>query len=97
LVDRKQARPGEVTIGDNRKHLGLDADENVLLADDFGHAIKKYLVAEKRMAVVAGTGVRGAAGLDGPPSRCGSTAHAASITPSRQNRSTSAKSATSGS
>lgn len=67
LVDKKKAQPGEVTIGDNTKHLGLDADENVLIADDFGHAIKKYIVAEKRMAVVAGTGTRGTTGLDGPP------------------------------
>lgn len=67
LVDKKKAQPGEVTIGDNTKHLGLDADENVLIAGDFGHAIKKYVVAEKRMVVVAGTGTRGSAGLDGSP------------------------------
>jgi hypothetical protein len=67
LVDKKKAQPGEVTVGDNTKHLGLDADENVLIADDFGHAIKKYIVAEKRMVTVAGNGTRGTAGLDGPP------------------------------
>ena len=67
LVDRKKSQPGEVTIGDNTKHLGLDADENVLIADDFGHAIKKYVVAEKKMVLVAGTGKQGSAGVDGPP------------------------------
>lgn len=67
LVDKKKAQPGEVTVGDNTKHLGLDADENILIADDFGHAIKKYLVTEKRMVIVAGAGTRGTAGLDGQP------------------------------
>ena len=44
-----------------------DADENVLLADDFGHQIKKYLVAEKKLVVVVGSGKRGTNGLDGSP------------------------------
>lgn len=67
LVDAKNSQPGEVTIGNNTKHLGLDADENLLLADDFGHAIKKYLVAEKKVVLVTGTGERGSAGVGGPP------------------------------
>ncbi|QDU28034.1 NHL repeat protein [Anatilimnocola aggregata] len=67
LVDKKKAQPGEVTIGDNTKHLGFDADENVFIADDFGHAIKKYVVAEKKVILIAGTGERGTAGVGGPP------------------------------
>lgn len=67
LVDKKKSPSGEVTIGDNTKHLGLDADENVLIADDFGHAIKKYVVADKKMILVAGTGERGTTGLGGSP------------------------------
>ncbi len=66
LVDRTKANPGEVTIGNNTKHLGLDADEDVLLADDFGHAIKKYVVSEKKLVLVAGTGKQGFAGIGGP-------------------------------
>jgi len=67
LIDAKNSQPGEVTIGNNTKHLGLDADENVLLADDFGHAIKRYVVAEKKLELVAGTGKPGTAGLGGSP------------------------------
>jgi DNA-binding beta-propeller fold protein YncE len=67
LVDKKKTPPGEVTIGDNTKHLGFDADENVLIADDFGHAIKKYVVAEKKVILVAGNGTRGSAGVGGSP------------------------------
>jgi hypothetical protein len=67
LVDKKKSQSGEITIGDNTKHLGFDADENVLIADDFGHAIKKYVIAEKKVVLVAGTGERGTAGVGGPP------------------------------
>lgn len=67
LIDRTKANADEVTIGNNTKHLGIDADENVLLADDFGHAIKKYVVAEKKVMLVAGTGQQGSTGVGGPP------------------------------
>jgi DNA-binding beta-propeller fold protein YncE len=67
LHDSKKAAAGEVKLGDNPKHLGFDADENVLIADDFGHQVKKYLVAEKKLVVVAGSGKKGKGGLNGPP------------------------------
>jgi sugar lactone lactonase YvrE len=67
LIDKKTAPAGSLTIGDNTKHLGFDAEENVLLADDFGHALKKYLVAEKKLVPLVGSGVRGTQGLNGPP------------------------------
>lgn len=67
LHDSKKADADAVKIGDNPKHLGFDADENVLIADDFGHQIKKYLVSEKKLVVVAGSGKKGNHGLDGPP------------------------------
>ena len=67
LIDAKQAESGTLTVGENTKHLGFDAEENVLLADDFGNRIKKYLVQEKKLVVVAGSGKRGTSGLNGPP------------------------------
>ncbi len=67
LHDSKKAAADEVTLGDNPKHLGFDADENVLIADDFGHQIKKFVVADRKLVAVAGSGKRGKAGLDGPP------------------------------
>jgi outer membrane protein assembly factor BamB len=66
LHDSKTAAAGDVKIGDNPKHLGFDADENVLIADDFGNQIKKYVVADKKLTVVAGNGKKGTAGLDDP-------------------------------
>jgi DNA-binding beta-propeller fold protein YncE len=67
LDDSKKAVADEVKLGDNPKHLGFDADENVLIADDFGHQIKKFVVADRKLVVVAGSGKKGKAGLDGPP------------------------------
>ncbi|MFO0959896.1 MAG: hypothetical protein U0800_21085 [Isosphaeraceae bacterium] len=69
VLDTRDAAPDEVKIGNNPKHLGFDADENVLIADDFGHQIKKYLVNERKLVVVAGSGKAGASGIDGPPLR----------------------------
>jgi len=67
LLDSKKSAPDELKIGDNTKHLGFDADENVLIADDFGHQIKKYLVTEKKLVVLVGSGKSGKTGLGGPP------------------------------
>ena len=67
LHDSKKAAVDDVKLGDNPKHLGFDAEENVLIADEFGHQIKKYVVAEKKVVVVAGSGKKGKGGLDGPP------------------------------
>jgi sugar lactone lactonase YvrE len=49
------------------KHLCIDAGDNVLIADTENHVIRKYLPREGRIIRVAGTGRKGAAGLDGPP------------------------------
>jgi DNA-binding beta-propeller fold protein YncE len=48
------------------KHLCVDADENVLIADSDHHAIRKYLPRENRLVNFAGSGKRGAAGSGGP-------------------------------
>ncbi|MCY2968594.1 MAG: hypothetical protein NT069_34060 [Planctomycetota bacterium] len=49
------------------KHLCLDVDGNVLIADTDNHLIRRYLPATGRIERVAGTGKQGTAGLDGPP------------------------------
>lgn len=67
LHDAKTAGPNAVKLGNNPKHLGFDADENVLIADDSSHQIKKYLVAEKKLVVAVGSGKKGKSGLGGPP------------------------------
>ena len=48
------------------KHLCVDRNDNVLIADTDNHVIRKYLPKENRMVRVAGSGKRGANGIDGP-------------------------------
>jgi DNA-binding beta-propeller fold protein YncE len=66
LHDSTKAKADEVKIGKNTKHLGVDAEGNILICDDFGHQIKKYVVKDKKLVVLAGTGKKGSKGIDGP-------------------------------
>jgi hypothetical protein len=49
------------------KHLCIDKDSSVLIADTENHRILRYLPKEEKIVVVAGTGKKGSAGLDGDP------------------------------
>jgi sugar lactone lactonase YvrE len=49
------------------KHLCVDRDGNVLIADTENHLIRKYLPREGKIVRVAGTGRKGAGGIGGPP------------------------------
>jgi DNA-binding beta-propeller fold protein YncE len=51
------------------KHLCIDKDGNVIIADTENHLIRKYLPAEGKLVWVAGTGTKGTAGVGGPPER----------------------------
>jgi DNA-binding beta-propeller fold protein YncE len=51
------------------KHLCVDGDGNVIIADTENHLIRKYLPKEGKVVRVAGTGRKGTAGLDGPPEK----------------------------
>jgi DNA-binding beta-propeller fold protein YncE len=51
------------------KHLCIDRDGNVLIADTENHLIRKYLPAEGKIVRVAGSGIKGTAGVGGPPER----------------------------
>jgi hypothetical protein len=51
------------------KHLCVDRDDNVIIADTDNHAIRKYLAREKKIVRVAGTGQQGSAGVGGPPEK----------------------------
>jgi sugar lactone lactonase YvrE len=51
------------------KHLCVDRDGNVLIADTENHLIRKYLPAEGKVVRVAGTGKPGTAGVGGPPDK----------------------------
>ncbi len=52
------------------KHLCVDLQDNVIIADAENHLIRKYEPATGRIVRVAGTGRKGAAGLGGAPEAC---------------------------
>jgi sugar lactone lactonase YvrE len=49
------------------KHLCIDLEGNVLIADTENHLIRKYLPKEGKIVRVAGTGKKGADGVGGDP------------------------------
>lgn len=49
------------------KHLCIDLESNVIIADTENHIIRKYLPREGKIARVAGSGTPGTAGLGGDP------------------------------
>ena len=49
------------------KHLCVDRDGNVIIADTENHLIRKYLPRKGKIVRVAGTGRKGAGGIGGPP------------------------------
>jgi len=49
------------------KHLCVDLQDNVIIADTENHMIRKYIPATGRIVRVAGSGKRGTAGIGGPP------------------------------
>ncbi len=52
------------------KHLCVDLQDNVVIADAENNLVRKYLPASGRIVRVAGTGKKGAAGVGGAPDRC---------------------------
>ncbi len=51
------------------KHLCIDRDGGVLIADTENHIVRKYLPKEGKIIRVAGNGKKGVSGLTGPPER----------------------------
>jgi hypothetical protein len=49
------------------KHLCIDKDGAVIIADTDNHVIRKYLPRRGTIVGVAGTGTKGSAGVGGPP------------------------------
>jgi hypothetical protein len=52
------------------KHLCLDRDGSVLIADAENHVIRRYTPKDGKIVRVAGTGKRGATGVGGDPLQC---------------------------
>ena len=49
------------------KHLCLDFDGNLLIADTENHRVRKYLMDSRTIVPIAGSGRRGKEGVGGPP------------------------------
>jgi DNA-binding beta-propeller fold protein YncE len=49
------------------KHLCIDLDDNVIIADTANHVIRKYTPKDGKIVRVAGTGKKGSAGVGGSP------------------------------
>jgi len=49
------------------KHISMDADGNVLIADAENHLVRKYDIKTQKIERIAGTGKPGTAGLGGDP------------------------------
>jgi sugar lactone lactonase YvrE len=51
------------------KHLCVDGQGDVIIADSENHVVRKLLVRDKRVVRLAGTGRQGGAGVGGPPQK----------------------------
>lgn len=64
------------------KHLCVDRDDSVIIADTDNHVILRYLPREKRIRWLAGTGTKGCGEAGGDPLRCGlSQPHGVAVHP----------------
>jgi DNA-binding beta-propeller fold protein YncE len=52
------------------KHISVDHDDTVLIADTENHAIRRYSPKDGKISRVAGTGAQGTGGVDGPADQC---------------------------
>jgi sugar lactone lactonase YvrE len=52
------------------KHISIDQDDNVLIADTENHVIRRYSPQTGLITRVAGTGEAGASGVGGPAEQC---------------------------
>lgn len=52
------------------KHLCVDQDDSVLIADAEAHLVRRYVPATGKIERVAGTGKQGSAGVGGDPKQC---------------------------
>lgn len=52
------------------KHLCVDLEDNVVIADAENNLVRKYVPSTGRIVRVAGTGKKGSAGVGGPPEKC---------------------------
>lgn len=52
------------------KHLCVDKDDTVIIADAEAHLVRRYVPATGKIERIAGTGKQGSAGVGGDPKKC---------------------------
>jgi DNA-binding beta-propeller fold protein YncE len=52
------------------KHLCVDKDDSVIIADAEAHLVRRYVPSTGKIERIAGTGKSGSAGLNGDPTQC---------------------------
>lgn len=52
------------------KHLCVDKDDTVIIADAEAHLVRRYIPTTGKIERIAGTGKAGSAGLNGDPTQC---------------------------
>ncbi len=52
------------------KHLCVDKDDSVIIADAESHLVRRYVPATGKIERIAGTGKKGSAGVGGDPRQC---------------------------
>ncbi len=66
LLDDTHLGGSDIPLAGNPKHLGIDAQDNVLICDELHHLLRKYLPAEGKLVTIMGDGKPGTGGLGGP-------------------------------
>ena len=69
LLDATHLGGAESPLAANPKHLGIDAQDNVLICDEQHPQLRKYLPAEGKLITLMGDGKSGTAGIGGPPAQ----------------------------
>jgi sugar lactone lactonase YvrE len=59
--------PAKMATLNGPKHLCMDLDGSVIIADTENHVIRRYLPKEDKIVKIAGTGKKGTGGVGGPP------------------------------
>jgi len=67
LLDKENTGGSGLPLGSNPKHLAIDPNDNVIIADEEHNMIRKYIPSEEKLVALAGTGKNGTDGIGGPP------------------------------
>jgi DNA-binding beta-propeller fold protein YncE len=69
LLDATHLGGSDLPLASSPKHLGIDAQDNLLICDELHHLLRKYIPAEGKLVTLMGDGKPGTGGLGGPPEK----------------------------